>query len=147
MKTLILTLIFGLLSFNVYANHHIRSTNLSDICTTHTDVYRHVSESLKGRVYSRDNVSGGNHTGICSGDEGCEVDHRVSLELGGSNDISNLMIQPYDGQCNAHQKDVLENRLHKLSCAKQIALVDAQKQIYNDWESAYKHYVNQKGCS
>ena len=147
MKTLILTLIFGLLSFNVYANHHIRSTNLSDICTTHTDVYRHVSESLKGRVYSRDNVSGGNHTGICRGAEGCEVDHRVSLELGGSNDISNLMIQPYDGQCNAHQKDALENRLHKLSCAKQIALADAQKQIYNDWESAYKLYVNPKGCN
>ncbi len=71
----------------------------------------------------------------------------MSLELGGSNDISNLMIQPYDGQCNAHQKDALENRLHKLSCAKQIALADAQKQIYNDWESAYKLYVNPKGCN
>ena len=140
-------LILLLFSFPVFASHHIRSTNLSDICTTHTSIYRNVSESSKVKVYSRDGVTGGNHTGICSSKEGCEVDHRVILELGGSNDISNLMIQPYDGQCNAHQKDVLENRLHKLSCAKQIALVDAQKQIYNDWESAYKHYVNQKGCS
>jgi len=140
-------LILFLFSFPVFASHHIRTTHLSDICSTHTSIYRNVSETLKGKVYSRDGVTGGNHTGICSGAEGCEVDHRVSLELGGSNDISNLMIQPYDGPCNAHQKDELENRLHKLSCDKQISLLDAQKVIYNDWQSAYKHYVKPQGCN
>ena len=143
MKILILLL---LLSFNVAASH-IRTTDLVNICSTHTSIYRNVPESLKRKVYLRDGVVGGNHTGICSGSEGCEVDHRVSLELGGSNDISNLMIQPYDGSCNAHDKDKLENRLHKLSCDKQISLLDAQKVIYNDWQAAYKDYVNPQGCN
>lgn len=140
-------LFFLLFSSSIFASHHVRSADLNELCSINTSVYRHVSASLKSKVYFRDGISGGNHTGLCAGKEGCEIDHRVSLKLGGSNDISNLMIQPYTGTCNAHQKDILENKLHRLSCKKIISLSDAQNIIYTDWESAYKYYINPKGCN
>src|SRR5947209_8103587 len=39
-----------------------------------------------------------------------EVDHLISLELGGSNSIRNLWPQSYTGRYNAHMKDTLENK-------------------------------------
>ncbi|MGZ4968062.1 MAG: hypothetical protein ACXV8O_01485 [Methylobacter sp.] len=130
----------------VYASHHIRTTDTADICSTITGTVRNVSESTKRRVYIRDGVFGGNHTGICSGVDGCEVDHRISLELGGSNDPYNLMIQPYDGPCNAHRKDHLENKLHALVCSNIITIQEAQRVIYDDWQSAYAKYIDPSGC-
>ena len=123
----------------------IRTTNVNDICSTRTGAIRNVSESLKGKIYSRDGIPG-NHRGKCDGDGGCEVDHRVSLELGGSNDQSNLMIQPYFGPCNAHHKDHLENALHKLVCAGAIGPGAAQELIYNNWRNGYKQLVDPQGC-
>ena len=46
-----------------------------------------------------------------------EVDHLVSLEVGGSNAITNLWPEPYAGRWGARTKDVLENKLHELVCA------------------------------
>ena len=43
--------------------------------------------------------------GVCSGPQGCEIDHLISLELGGANTEDNLWPQPYDGDWNAHDKD------------------------------------------
>lgn len=72
-----------------------------------------------------------------------EVDHLISLELGGANDVRNLWPQSYTTQpWNAHLKDHLENRLHALVCAHKVPLVDAQHAISTDWESAFKKYVN-----
>ena len=45
-----------------------------------------------------------------------EIDHIISLELGGSNDIANLYPEPGSGKANYHVKDKLENKLHKLVC-------------------------------
>jgi 5-methylcytosine-specific restriction endonuclease McrA len=39
----------------------------------------------------------GNHTGYCDTNHGCEVDHLISIELGGSNDQHNLWPEPYQG--------------------------------------------------
>ena len=55
-----------------------------------------------------------------------EIDHLISLELGGSNDIKNLWPQP--GSI-PNAKDVVENQLHKQVCAGQITLSQAQIQI------------------
>src|SRR4029079_19325964 len=55
-----------------------------------------------------------------------EVDHLVSLELGGSNAIANLWPEPYAGRWGARTKDVLEDRLHDLVCAGTIRLRYAQ---------------------
>jgi hypothetical protein len=71
-----------------------------------------------------------------------EVDHLVSLEIGGSNDIRNLWPEPYAGRWGARTKDVLENKLHDLVCAGQLGLKAAQQQEAGDWVAAYRKYVS-----
>jgi hypothetical protein len=70
-----------------------------------------------------------------------EVDHLISLELGGSNAIRNLWPEPYAGRWGARTKDVLENRLHSLVCAGGLSLRVAQRQEAQNWIGAYKRYV------
>jgi len=70
-----------------------------------------------------------------------EVDHLVSLELGGSNAITNLWPEPYAGRWGARTKDVLENRLHDLVCSGAIKLGYAQRIEAHHWVAAYRRYV------
>ena len=71
-----------------------------------------------------------------------EIDHLISIELGGSNDIDNLWPQSYVTQpLNAHKKDVLENTLKRLVCENKIPLAEAQHEISTDWVVAYQKYV------
>jgi hypothetical protein len=81
-----------------------------------------------------------------------EVDHLISLELGGSNDQKNLwpesyLTEPY----NAHVKDKLENRMHALirKCLKEKGHAAAtammkqfQHEIATDWVAASHRYVS-----
>jgi hypothetical protein len=64
-----------------------------------------------------------------------EIDHIVSLEIGGSNDIANLFPEQAPGY---HVKDRLENKLHQLVCSGAMTLHAAQVGIASDWESLYK---------
>lgn len=76
-----------------------------------------------------------------------EEDHLISLQLGGHpTDARNLWPQPYRGRCGARIKDVLETRLKRLVCEKEMALADAQRAIATDWVAAYRKYVNKEGC-
>jgi hypothetical protein len=71
-----------------------------------------------------------------------EIDHLISLELGGSNDIKNLWPESCRTEpWNARAKDKLENRLHELVCTGQILVEDAQRAIAQDWIAAYQHFV------
>ena len=71
-----------------------------------------------------------------------EEDHLVSLELGGSpRDEANLWPEPYNAPEGAKVKDVVENRLHKMVCAGQLSLIDAQNAIATNWWVAYQTYV------
>jgi hypothetical protein len=67
-----------------------------------------------------------------------EIDHIVSLELGGSNDPANLFPEPGSGAANYHVKDKLENKLHDLVCAGAMTFRAAQHQIAANWEALYK---------
>ena len=68
-----------------------------------------------------------------------EIDHLISLELGGSNSLRNLWPQSYlTKPWNAHVKDALENRLHQEICSGQIDLKQAQREISGDWIAAYR---------
>ena len=70
-----------------------------------------------------------------------EIDHEISLELGGINDIKNLWPQSYTTTpYNAHVKDALEDRLHSMVCKHTITIQAAQKEITGDWTIAYKKY-------
>lgn len=71
-----------------------------------------------------------------------EVDHLVSLELGGSNALTNLWPEHYYAPWGARTKDRLENKLHALVCAGQLALASAQRQEAANWIAAYKRYVS-----
>lgn len=62
-----------------------------------------------------------------------ELDHLVSLELGGDNDIENLW--PEVGK-QPNPKDAVENDLHRAVCDGQVKLADAQDAIATDWETA-----------
>ena len=67
-----------------------------------------------------------------------EIDHIVSLELGGSNDIANLFPEPGAGAASYHVKDKLENRLHAMVCSGQITLAAARAGIARNWETLYR---------
>jgi hypothetical protein len=67
-----------------------------------------------------------------------EIDHIVSLEIGGSNDIANLYPEPGSGPANYHVKDRLENKLHALVCSGAITLHAAQVGIAHNWETLYR---------
>jgi hypothetical protein len=82
---------------------------------------RALTTAEKDQVYAAYGIT--NHTGYV-------IDHLVSLELGGSNDISNLWPDPAD---EAKRKGKVENALHDLLCSGQISLVDAQAQIRTWW--------------
>lgn len=95
---------------------------------------RDVSAATKKRVFKNYNLDAksGNF----------EVDHLISLQLGGSNDVGNLWPQSYVSQpYNARMKDNLENVLHDLICAKKLDLKTAQKEIATNWINAYNKYV------
>lgn len=97
---------------------------------------RHVTLATKRRVFAA--------YGIDPHGPGApyEVDHLVSLEIGGSNDPANLWPQSYVSQpWNAHLKDALEDRLHALVCSGKLPLDQAQKAISSAWIAAYRQYV------
>lgn len=62
-----------------------------------------------------------------------ELDHLVSLELGGSNDIANLW--PEVGK-QPNPKDKVENDLHAAVCDGDVSLAAAQEAIATNWETA-----------
>lgn len=73
-----------------------------------------------------------------------EEDHFISLELGGNpTDARNLWPEPYnststpDYTLGAHQKDQIENFLHKEVCNGTITLAQAQTAITKDWFAIY----------
>jgi hypothetical protein len=110
---------------------------VSDICVSgYSSKVRNVTEAVKNQVYLE--------YGITSHAPGSyEVDHLISLELGGSNSIKNLWPEPYFGDLNAHVKDKLEDKLHALVCDGQLDLQTAQHDIATDWITAYIQYIGQ----
>ena len=75
-----------------------------------------------------------------SADPRCyELDHLISLELGGCPDcVSNLWPEPYNPKPGAHEKDKVENFLHRQVCSGAITLDEAQHEIVQDWYKVYQ---------
>lgn len=67
-----------------------------------------------------------------------ELDHKIPLELGGSNDVSNLWPEVSDepGHGFRNTKDTVENDLRRAVCTHRVSLVDAQAAIATDWTTA-----------
>jgi hypothetical protein len=118
----------------------VRTTTLLEVCdkSVSTKSIRHVTGFARHHVFD-------NYTLLskrdkwCNSERGCELDHLVPLELGGSNDEKNLFPQAYSGTVwNASVKDKLENEVHKRVCAGRLDLVESQKRIATDWIAFYK---------
>jgi hypothetical protein len=125
-------------------------TDKNTVCTTKWGKdERHVTPAMKKQAYAEYGTAPGK--GVCvrkthtsaNGKvvtEGCEVDHLISRELGGADAVENLWPQPYTQHPGAHEKDWLENELHKEVCNKKgatITLEEAQQEITADWYAAY----------
>ncbi len=72
-----------------------------------------------------------------------EVDHLVSLELGGSNDIANLWPELASPKPGFHEKDKVENYLHSQVCSGAISLQRAQVEIATNWLAVYNQMPDQ----
>jgi hypothetical protein len=98
--------------------------SVSQVCTPgYAQSVRNVPESLKEVIYAE--------YGILRHRPGSyEIDHLVSLELGGSNSRANLWPEISPGY---HRKDAIENSLHRAVCAHRVSLGAAQREIARDW--------------
>jgi hypothetical protein len=107
---------------------------LGRICTPgYSARVRNVPESEKAAVYAEYGIPR-THYG-----RPYEVDHIVSLELGGSNDIANLYPEAAsDPSPGFHVKDRLENRLHALVCSGRLGLRAVQRAIASNWVALYR---------
>jgi len=114
----------------------VLTSDTAVICVPgYTKTVRNVPQALKEQVYREYNI-----TGRAPGEY--EIDHIISLELGGSNSIRNLFPESYKSQpLNAHVKDTLENKLHDLACSGKITMQEAQQAIASNWTTAYVKYV------
>lgn len=112
------------------------SATTSQICQSgYASSVRNVPTSEKDQVYAE--------YGIASHYSGqYEVDHLVSLELGGSNDIANLWPELANPTPGFHQKDQAENYLHDQVCAGKVSLQQAQQEIATNWLSIYQQMQN-----
>lgn len=100
---------------------------------------RHTTNWLKKTVYRAYRV-----TSHKPGDY--EIDHLVPLSCGGMDVRSNLWPEPAltvvrGRDMGYHQKDRLENALHKAICDGKITLARAQAGMKADWTVLYRRFV------
>jgi hypothetical protein len=105
-----------------------KEATVSQTCTPgYSRSVRNVPASLKRRVYAEYGIE--SHA-----PHSYEVDHLVSLELGGDNSIANLWPEIAPGY---HLKDKIENRLHDAVCAGSVGLRLTQREIARDWRHTF----------
>jgi hypothetical protein len=114
----------------------VLAVTASDVCVRgYSKKVRDVPIEVKKDVYSEYGVT------YVRGQD--EVDHLVSLELGGSNRVKNLWPEPYNDRSgwSARVKDAEEDKLHELVCSGKLPLKEAQHDIATDWIAAYRRDV------
>lgn len=118
-----------------------RATTETDVCTPgFTSTIRNVNGGTKDEVFI-------SYLGaVPANTTDYEIDHFISLELGGANDIRNLWPQPYAPLPGARQKDVVETYLKREVCAKRFNLDQVQRIISIDWYACYQMIQKQQPC-
>jgi hypothetical protein len=124
--------------FSIYPNPELTpgevfpDVTTDQICTSgYSSKVRHVPESEKKKVFGEYGISLPQPVGSY------EVDHFISLELGGDNSLENLWPEPSEPRPGFHEKDRVENYLHKEVCDGKISLIEAQNEIKTDWYKVY----------
>jgi hypothetical protein len=104
-----------------------------DVCTPgYSSRVRNVRDGTRAAVYAAYGVRSS-----FDGQDG-ELDHLVSLELGGTNARANLFPEAATPFPGAGEKDRLENELHSRVCSGALRLRSAQRLIARDWVAAYR---------
>ena len=104
-----------------------------DVCTPgYSSRVRNVREGTRTAVYRAYGVRT-----TFDGQDG-ELDHLVSLELGGTNARANLFPEAATPFPGAGEKDRLENELHRRVCSGVLRLRSAQRVIARDWVAEYR---------
>ncbi len=95
---------------------------------------RHVTDAMKQEVFALYGYTGYDDPRcVPAGKRTCEIDHLISREVGGADEVKNLWPQAYGtSPWNAVLKDRLENRLHNEMCAGRITLKVARAILVND---------------
>jgi hypothetical protein len=117
----------------------VRAATLEDLCSAaHEEVVGQVNTPLRNEVLDEYGITNRRASDY-------EIDYLVAPGLGGTEDIRNLWPQPYSAHTwNAYAKDELEERLHHLVCRRELDLSVAQRDIAQDWITAYKKYFDTK---
>src|SRR5579859_2725446 len=123
----------------------VRTISRKEICEGgSTKQFRHTKESVKNAVYAAYGVdkqkplgAGARPSAADAARPLYEIDHLISLELGGADEQDNLWPQPYYQHPGAHEKDLVENWLHKQVCTGKIEVQEAQREIASDWYAVY----------
>ena len=111
----------------------ILTADASKLCMPgYSSTVRNVSTATKKQVYAEYGLNYPQPTGSY------EVDHFISLELGGSNDITNLWPEPASPTPGFHQKDQFENFEHEQICKGIITVQEAQRRMVTDWYYYYQ---------
>jgi hypothetical protein len=114
----------------------ISTATKEEICVPgYSKNVRDVTTAEKDQVYAEYGIS--SHT---AGEY--EVDHLISLELGGSNDIANLWPEAAEPRPGFHEKDKVENYMHDQVCNGAISLRQAQIEISTNWIAIYYKMPN-----
>jgi hypothetical protein len=106
----------------------VLTTDASTICAPgYASGVRDVSTATKEQVYAEYGVSYPQPTGAY------EVDHFIPLEIGGSNDLTNLWLESASPTPGFHQKDQFENFEHGQVCSGTTSAAEAQSRMVSDW--------------
>ena len=98
---------------------------------------RNVPKSVKTKVYEDYNI-------LPDERKNYVIDHLISLQIGGTNEIPNLFPQKSTGEINSRTKDKIENFLKREVCKGNMTLKKAQKTIVEDWLEVLDDY-NERG--
>jgi hypothetical protein len=126
-----LAILLFIFSTQVLSASDVLTIDTKKLCVPgYSATVRDVPVTLKKKVYKKYNVVYGSNPSKCfagPNKSAWEVDHKISLSLGGSNDISNLQLQSYCGARNALDKDKDELRLLKEVCTGKTNIIKAQE--------------------
>lgn len=100
-----------------------------DVCTPrYATAARHVPRSERDAVFAA--------YGAPQDASLYTLDHFIPLNLGGSDEITNLWPEPVAAP-GSHEKDKVEDYLHQQVCAGAMSLDDAREAIRSDWYAIY----------
>jgi hypothetical protein len=115
----------------------IMTTDMDVVCHRSTKERRRVSSEVHRQAFAEYGFTYPQSHGAF------EVDHLIPLELGGDNVIANLWPEAATPMPGFHEKDRVENYLHRQVCSGAMNLADAQRQIATDWMKVWRQIEGQ----